>query len=150
MGKLTNDKKINLLKIKRERLFLGIDLENGLIKENDILSLLKVDSEYGYIKRQGRLYYKESVLKQIYNCPFLLCDQELLSKKVKSIIPIFLNTRYDMELDELDILVETGQISYDEYLNLKEMLKFCYYESSNEGKEILKKGHIRSFVKVKK
>lgn len=149
MNKLNNEKKISLLKIQKARLILDADLRNGLITEKDIIGLLKVDSDYGLTK-QGKLSYKESALKQIYNCPFLLCDQVHLSCRVISILPIFLNIRYDMELDELDELLETEQISFDEYMDAKEMLKFCYYESSAEGKEIKDNRHSRSVRSKKK
>lgn len=149
MNKLNNEKKINLLKIEKARVILDADLRNGLITEKDIVGLLKVDSDYGHTK-QGKLSYKESALKQIYNCPFLLCDQVHLSCRVSSILPIFLNIRYDMELDELDELLETEQISFDEYMDAKEMLKFCYYWSSKEGKEIMENRNTKSKNKKRK
>lgn len=143
MKKINNEKKTRLLKIEKARIVLELDLENGLIKEKDILELLKAYSDYGCLKPK-KLGYRESVLKQIYNCPFLLCDQKYLSSRVKSILPVFLNVRYNMELNELDLFLEQGELSYDEYLDEKEMLKFCYYGSSIEGKEIRNNGHSRS------
>lgn len=146
METLYKDEKIKLLQIKKAKIALGIDLENGLITENEILNLFNYDHNYS-ITNQKTFDYKKSILKQIYNCPFLLCDQEKLSFKVKTELISFLKNRYEMELNELDKLLELEYLSYDEYLYEKKMLKFCYYKSSEDGEKNLNKEYNKKLKK---
>lgn len=148
MKKINNEMKINLLKIENMRITLGSYLKNGLINEKDIFDLAKFNTNYGCTKAEKE-NYKELILKQIYNCPFLLCDQENLSNNVRSILPMFLNARYNVELNELNYMLDEGQLSFDEYIDEKEKLKFYYYESSIDGKKIKNKGYSSNYSKKK-
>lgn len=143
---ITEKKKLKLLQIEQARNKLSIYLENGFITEEDVLSLLSVKINYG-LKFKNRQYtYKQSVMKSIFNSPFVLCDQKHLSLNVKQILPIFLNSRYYIELEELDHQKEEGYMSLEEYIEEKKLLEFCYYKSSIEGKEILKNGHVSNVL----
>lgn len=141
MGRLTNSKKIKLLRIEKARLQLAIDLRNGLITEEDIIKLGTKDVNYGF--KYGKTNYKLSVLKSIFNCPSILCDQEYLSLSIKKILPLFLDSRYRTEQDELKYQYEEGYISKEEYEKELDELEFVYYKSSLDGKNILKTGHVR-------
>lgn len=88
-------------------------------------------------------------MKSIFNSPFVLCNQKYLSLNVKQILPIFLNSRYYMELEELEHQKEEGYMSEEEYLEEKKLLEFCYYKSSIEGKQILKDGHVSNVLDSK-
>ena len=139
--------KINILaRINFSRKIIGQYLENGFLNSSDIEQLFNknniLDNYLNNLKN-----YKFKILQNIYISPFLLCDQECLNKSVKKRLPEFLRYRYNMEKNELEYLLENGSISNDEYLNYKEMLKFCYYQSSNEGQNILKN---RGKIYVKK
>ena len=65
MGRLTNSKKIKLLKLEKARLQLSADLKNGLITEEDLIKLGTKDVNYGF--KYGNINYKLSVLKSILN-----------------------------------------------------------------------------------
>lgn len=140
MARLTNSKKIKLLKLEKARLQLSVDLKNGLIKEEDIIKLGTKDANYGF--KYGNINYKLSVLKSIFNCPSVLCDQDSLSIEFKKILPLFLDVRYKIEQDELKYQYEEGYISKEEYDIQLDELEFVYYKSSNDGKSILKTGHV--------
>lgn len=140
MGRLTNDKKIKLLRIEKSRAILANELKIGLIKEEDILNLLKCDVDYGLRKKGEKLNYKQSLLKDIFNCPFLLCDQTILSLDIKKILPLFINTRYDIEKKSIEDYYKSGYINKEEYEKEIDELNFCFYNSSNDGKSILKTG----------
>lgn len=141
MRKLLERQK-NLIKINQKRKELALNLETGLITEGDIIDLLKKDINYGV-----RIYNvsgdpKKAMLKNIFNCPFLLCDQDKLSVEIKQLLPYFLSSRYETEKDALRIYYEQAFIDENEYNEELENLKFFYYESSNDGKSILENGQV--------
>lgn len=135
---ITEKKKLTLLRIEKARLILDEELSRGVITEKDIAYLLRINSFYG-LKTSNKIYnYKQSILIDIFNSPFILLDQYNLSIDIKKVLPIIINTRYNMELDQLNLYYNEGYISNKEYEEEKQLLKYCYYESSNEGKRILK------------
>lgn len=152
MGKLTNQKKLELLKIKKYRKILEMYLKEKIVDESDIIDLLRFNSSYVFLKDDCNS--KRQMLKNIFNCPFLLCDQPSLSLNMKKILPFILKCRYDMEMEEIELQFELGYISKVELDYNVDMLKFCYYESSMDGKSILKEGHAKrvvdNIVRVKK
>lgn len=143
---ITEKKKLMLLKIEKARTILSNNLENGFISENDLINLLTADKNYGLKTKNKHYSYKKSLLISIFNSPFVLCDQENLSLNVKQILPLFLNSRYDMELEQLNLYYNQGDMSEEEYSEEKKLLKYCYYGSSIEGKSILKNGHVHSVL----
>ena len=130
-----------LERIDRARILLDQNLECGLITDEDIFGLLKKDKNYTLNKTKK---YKEILLKQIISSPFVLCDQKRLSLEVKSLLPIILGTRCQDEIEELEKQNELGFINDDELKEELEMLKFVYYLSSEDGREILKTGHVKN------
>ena len=140
MSRLTNSKKIKLLKIEKARLILSQHLKDNFITEKDIIHLIDKDINYGIRKSKERLSYKESVLKDIFNCPFLLCDQEYLSINIKKLLPVYLDVRYNTEKEMIEYYHNQCFISDEEYKEQLDELEFCYYKSSNDGKNILKTG----------
>lgn len=76
----------------------------------------------------------------------MLCDQESVSEEIKQILPLFLNYRYNIEIKELDNLYNQGYINKKEYYKQKDLIKFYYFLSSKEGKEILKYGRIQNIT----
>lgn len=140
MSRLTNSKKIKLLSIEKARLQLSVDLKNGLIKEEDIILLGYKSINYGF--KCGKSSYKQSVLRNIFNSPFVLCDQDSLSLNIKKILPVFLEARYKTEQEELKYQYEQCYISKEEYEKELDELEFVYYKSSLDGKNILKTGHV--------
>lgn len=141
-----SDVEKNLFRIKEAKRELAICLKNRFINMDDIKGVFKSSDDYGLSIEY--MNYKIKILKQIFNCPFLLLDQDL-SINIKKLLPEFLKYRYDMEISELDNLLELGLISEDEYINEKEILKLYYYKTSDEGRVILKKGKIKSINKFK-
>lgn len=141
------EKKENLLvQIKEARSKFKIDFNNGIITEDDIKGLLRVNGNFGF-KYKDRLHtYKSSVLRSIFNSPFILCDQEDLSFVLKKTLPFLLGARYDMEIEELNNQLRLNYITQDEYNEQEKLLKFCYYESSIDGKSILKTGHVNNVL----
>ena len=111
MSGLTNSKKIKLLRIEKARLELAVNLKNKLITEEDILSLGHKNINYGINKSKIKLGYKQAVLRSIFNCPFVLCDQDNLNLCIKKILPIFLKSRYKVEEEELKYQYNEGYIS---------------------------------------
>lgn len=144
MGNISNDRKKLLLKIEKARLILGKDLKNGVINEADIFNLINKDSSYMLDRK--RLHYKESVLRNIYNCPFLLCDQNI-SIELKKILPLFLDARFNMEKDYITYNYNHGYITEEEFKEQLEEFEFIYYKSSNDGKNILKTGKVLGIKK---
>lgn len=130
-----------LERIDRARILLDQNLECGLITDEDIFGLLKKDKNYTLNKTKK---YKEILLKQIISSPFVLCDQKRLSLEVKRLLPIILETRCQDEVEELEKQNELGFINDDELKEELEMLKFVYYLSSEDGREILKTGHVKN------
>ena len=80
------------------------------------------------------------MLRQIVGSPFVLCDQERLSLDVKKMLPIILRIRCKDEMEELQKMKELGFINDEEFKEEREMIKFSYYLSSEDGRQILKTG----------
>lgn len=139
---LSEEKEKNIEKIKIERKFIAYALENGLINESDIIYLLKNTDDFGIQISEKNKYNKLKILRSIFNSPFLLCDQESLSLNIKQILPFLLKCRYETELEELNYQFKNFYIGKKEYEAEKKLLKFYYYESSKDGKNILKTGHV--------
>lgn len=131
----------NLIRINNKRSELGLALQNGLITEEDIINLLNKDINYGVRNLQSYQTSKNKMLKNILNCPFLLCDQDMLSNEIKILLPHLLSARYNTEKDALKVYLEQCLIDENEYNEELENLNFFYYESSNDGKSILETGH---------
>ena len=146
MGRLSNEKKKKLLIIERERIILDELLKSGFIIEQDIIDLLREDLSFGLVTPNDRKNSRDQVLKNIFNCPFLLCDQERLSLNMKKLLPSILKCRYDIEHEVLEYLLKIGEISKEEFESELDMLEYCYYKSSFDGKEILKNGHVKDVV----
>lgn len=140
MGRKVSEKTLMLLKIERARIELKADLYNGLVTEADIYEVFNCGLEFGLSKSND---IKTKRLKEIFNCPFLLCDQDILSLDMKKLLPMMLKSRYTTEVEELYRLYEDGLISPEELLERKELIKFVFYNSSKDGKDILKNGHVK-------
>lgn len=145
MANLNKEKHMTLLKIERAKAMLDCDIKNNLINEEEIYELFKNDSNFVLSNPKAK-DNKLTSLIQIYNCPFLLFDQNL-SLELKKELIIFAKKRYEMELNELDRLFSLDYISQEEYIYDKEMIKFCYYKSSKEGKSILNKSQCKKLIK---
>lgn len=143
---ITEKKKVLLEQIEQARNTFKSDFINGVITEEDILGLLKVKGDYGFKYRDSFHTYKSNVLRSIFNSPFVLCDQDDLSLLVKKFLPFLLGARYDMEIEELQGQLNLEYISEEEYVEKKKLLKFCYYDSSLDGKSILKTGHVNNVL----
>lgn len=136
MGRISNSKKIKLLRIEKARLELGRELERQFINEGDIMYMLSKDVNFGTeVKREG---FRHKILKDIMNCPFILCDQENLSPNIKVILPSILISRFNIEKNELDYQFENCYITEEEYNNELDELEYFYFKSTEEGKEIFK------------
>ena len=142
MKNLTEQIKKRIYTVEKTKIELGRYIENSIITPNDIFGLLKKDINYGVRKLYSSKEPKEVMLKNIFNCPFLLCDQPRLSMDVKELLPYLLSARYNVELDTLKVYLEQGLIDEYEYNELKEELKFFYYEYSMDGRSILETGHV--------
>ncbi len=139
--------KENLLKrIQLLRFKLNKEIENGLISEDDIISVIKGNINYIFCKDKKVQSYKQKVLKDIYNCPFLLCDQNNVSLKIKKLLPLFLNMRYLKEIEEIEYLLKSSYINNKEYEELISITKFTYFESSIDGKNILENGQVDNVI----
>lgn len=134
-------KEQNLQRIYNARDVINQALISGLITSNDIFKLLGCDKEYILSSPKS---YKELLLKQIAINPFLLCDQDNLDLNVKKIIPVLLTLRSNSEIDELEMMQELDFISEQELKEEIQMVKFNYYLSSEDGRNILKKGHVKN------
>lgn len=132
---------MELKRIQKARQIINQSLECGLITTNDIFKLLKKDRNYAFYKAKN---YKDLLLKQIIISPFVLCDQERLDIEVKKILPMMLQSRCQDEIEELEMMQELGYINEKEFKEEKEMLRFAYYLSSEEGMQILKNGHVKN------
>ena len=141
MGRLSNVKKIKLLKIEKDRLILFDYIKNNYITEADILGLINKDVNYG-ITNINPKKKKETMLKRIFNSPFLLCDQPYLSINIKKLLPYFLDARYQVEKEILKYHLDNNFMNEDEYKIALDELEFVYYKSSEDGKNILKTGHV--------
>ena len=143
---LTDKKKENLVRIEQARHTLNLYLQNAFITEEDILHLLKVKNDYGFKYKNKFHSYKSSVLRSIYNSPFILCDQDYLSLNVKQLLPLILKCRFEKEIDELKYMLENDLIGKEEYTEQEKLIKYCYYGSSKDGKNILKNGHVDNLL----
>lgn len=146
MGRLTNSKKIKLIKIEKSRVLLDEYLKRGFITTNDIYFLIEKNSNFGLDKFTRKYDYKTLVLKDIYNNPFVLCDLNNLDIKIKKLLPIFLNSKYKLEKEEIISLYNQGYLNKEECMKELDELEFCYYKSSLDGKNILKIGNAIGIV----
>ena len=136
MGRISNERKIRLLKIEKARIELGRELKTGFINDSDIMYMLSKDVNFGTHKK--REFFRHKILKDIMNCPYLLCDQENLSPNIKVILPSILISRFNIEKNELDYQFENCYITEEEYNNELDELEYFYFKSTEEGKEIFK------------
>lgn len=141
MKNLTKEMQKRVYNIEKTKIELGRYLEEGIITEKDIFCLLKKDINFGVRNLYSSKDPKRKMLKNIFNCPFLLCDQPSLSTDIKELLPYLLSARYNTELDNLKVYLEQGFIDEKEYTDAKEELKFFYYEYSRDGRSILETGH---------
>lgn len=141
MNDLEARKEENLERINKAREILDMNLECNLISSENIISLLKKDKEYAFSRPKNN---KDRFLKQIIISPFILCDQKRLSLEVKKLLPIILETRCQDEVEELEKQNELGFIDDGELKEELEILKFVYYLSSEDGREILRTGHVKN------
>ena len=140
MGRLSIENKKILYVIERERCRLKYDFDHGEIVDEDIFNLINnFDLEF-LLKKDSKINYKENLLRKIFNSPFLLCDQENMSKNMKLVLPIFLDYRYNQELEELNYQYKLGFMEKKEYESRKKELFFAYYMSSKDGRNIIKTG----------
>lgn len=146
MKELTREQQVTLLRIEKARVILDGDLGRGYITSKDIIRSFSKSDNYRLSNNHD---HKENIIKNIINSPFLLCDLDNLDIEIKKLLPNILKVRYDLEIEELYTLYDNGDISNDELIELKEMLKFCYYESSMDGKQIFKNGKVKSVVNNK-
>ena len=128
----------DLDRIKEAESTLADYLKNGFITESDIMQLFNETSNYGINIIYG-VDYKTKILRMIYNCPFILCNVDNLSRTLKQELNKFLHKRYNMELDELDLYLNEGELSFDEYLDKKEILKLYYFGDSKKSRKVKKK-----------
>lgn len=141
MNDLETRKEENLERINKARAILDMNLECNLISSENIITLLKKDKNYAFSRPKNN---KDRLLKQIIVSPFVLCDQKRLSLEVKKLLPIMLETRCQDEVEELEKQNELGFIDDSELKEELEMLKFVYYLSSEDGREILRTGHVKN------
>lgn len=141
MKQLTREMQRRLYNIEKVKTELSKYLEASIITEKDIFCLLKKDMNFGVRYLDSSNNPKEKMLKNIFNCPFLLCDQKLISNDIKELLPYFLRARYETEKETLRVYFEQSFIDENEYKEELENLKFFYYESSNDGRCILETGH---------
>ena len=141
MGNLDIRKEEALERINKARITLDQELECEFITDSDIFGLLRKDKNYSLETVKN---YKDLLLKQIICSPFVLCDQSRLSIDLKKLLPIMLEIRSKDEIEELEKMQELGFINAAEFKEEKEMVKFVYYLSSEEGRQILKNGHVKN------
>ena len=136
MSRLSNSKKIKLLRIEKAKFELGRELQTKFINESDIIYILGKNVNYGTYKKRDS--FRHQILRDIMNCPYILCDQESLSPEIKKMLPYILISRFNIEKDELDHQFENFYIGEDDYNRELDELEFCYFKTSLEGKEIFK------------
>lgn len=141
MKKFTKEVQKKFYNIELKRLELSRYLECGFISEEEIVNLTKQDANYGVRTSDIAKNPKKAMLKNIFNCPFLLCDQKYLSDDMKMLLPHLLKNRFSIELDNLKVYLEQGFIDENEYQDMIEELMFFYYESTTDGKSILENGN---------
>lgn len=142
MENLTNERKQKLTRINIVRKQISEALKSGFLTDDDIIALARKDSNYGIRNVTECNNFKVKMLKNIFNCPFLLCDQEYLSDVIKALLPYFLNARYKTEKDTLECYLEQYFIDENEYEKELDDLEFYFYKSSNDGLSIYETGHV--------
>ena len=141
MKKFTREMQKKVYNTEKTKIQLSRYIAASIITEEDIVELLNKDVNYGVRDLHLTNDPKEIMLKNIFNCPFILCDQKILSRNVKELLPYMLSARYNVELDNLKVYLEQGFIDEIEYSDLKDELMFFYYEYSRDGRSILETGH---------
>ena len=126
--------KIKLLRVEKAKFELDRELKTQFINELDILYVLGKDVNYGVSKEKTS--FRHQILKDIMNCPFILCDQEYLSTNIKEMLPYILISRFNIEKDELNYQFENFYIDEETYNKELEELEYFYFKSSEEGKKI--------------
>jgi hypothetical protein len=142
MKNLTREVQQKLFNVEKKRIELSRMMELGMITDEDILNLIKLDVNYGLRINRTEDNPKKLMLKNIFNCPFLLCDQKNLSNNIKMVLPYLLNARYNVEKNNLKIYLEQNLIDDVEYENTMDELNFFYYESTHDGKSILENNYV--------
>lgn len=140
MGRLTKEKIVQLEKINRERNYISQCLEKGIITDRNLFRLIIKSPNRIFRNKTTPYTNKQKLLFSIYYSPFLLCDQKYLSDNMKRMLPVFLEYRYNQELEELQYRFEDAQISQEEYDKEVDLINFSYYKSSEDGKKIEKTG----------
>lgn len=133
-------KRIVGLKIQAARLRIRVELSNGTFSNEDLMSLLQQHVNFGVDKN---LTYEEKLLQEIYNCPFLLCDQPSLDESIREVLPTLLQNRYNIEVQELKNQRSLGYLTKEQLQEEREMLKYCYFYTSQEGEQILRRGYVK-------
>ena len=128
------------LKIDKQRYYLDMLLESGKINEKMLVNLMMKDSFFGIPHSGEELTLEEQALREIYNAPYLLCDQEHLSDNVKKLLPIFLESFYKRNREDLKRSYEEGDMTGNEYASVVKKLRYATYESSEDGKCIKQNG----------
>lgn len=141
MDNTFRERKLLLLKIQSGRLKLREDLACGTITTEDIIWLSKRDCGYGLEKVTTE---KEKLLQEIYNSPFLLCDQDNLDLRIKTLLPYILENRYKTEIEELKYFYSSGFITKEELKAKRDLIKYSYYYTSEDGQYILRRGHVKT------
>ena len=137
------ERKLISLKVAAARIKVAGEIERGTITEKDLVWLMNQDSNFGLEKE---LNAKQKLLQEIFNSPFLLCDQPALSLTLKKLLPSILGVRYSHEVEELKQMRNLGYISKEELKEKRDLLKFSYYYTSEEGSYILRRGHVKNVV----
>ena len=137
------ERKLISLKVASARIKVAEEIRRGIITEEDLVWLINQDSCFGLEKK---LTAKQKLLQEIFNSPFLLCDQPALSLNFKKLLPSILGARYTHEVEELKQMRNLGYITKEELKEQREELKFSYYYTSEEGSYILRRGHVKNVV----
>ena len=135
---MTNELIVMFVRIDRDRYKLEQILQKNIITDDDIFSLLRKNALYGFIKPKNK-DIKDYWLKQIFNAPYLLCDQNV-SDNVKKILPLLLEKIFIYNKEDLDNKYKNKYITKQEYLNSIEFLNQVFYNSSEDGKSIINTG----------
>jgi len=133
------NRKLKQMCIDKERYKLETYLEKGLITEKDIITLMSKEPNYSISFHDKKYNNKELYLKMLYRHPYLLCDQNV-SEKVKKLLPVFINSLYALELNEISTRLINHDLTKEEFNFRIENLNFCMYESSEDGKSIKETG----------
>ena len=128
------------LKIDKERYYLEELLKSGKIDEKKLINLMNQEAWFGIPYSGEELTLEKEALREIYNAPFILCDQEFLPDNIKKLLPVFLEDFYKRKRDGFRKQYEDGDITGNEYANRVKILKYMTYESSEDGKNIKKNG----------